>query len=127
MRSSMSEIEQLERILRNPPLVTSPSLSRFLRYIVEETLAGRSGDIRESTLGVEVFDRGEDFDPRLDPIVRVEASRLRSRLQKYYDADGTSDRVRISLPRGAYVPCFESPATTPVPPETERSLQPAPP
>src|SRR5262249_26216225 len=102
----MSEIEQLERILRSAALVTSPSLSRFLRYIVEETLAGRSAAIREYTLGVHVFDRGEDFNPRLDPIVRVQARNLRARMAKYYESQGAEDPIRIELPKGTYVPLF---------------------
>src|SRR5215831_7311803 len=102
----MSEIEQLERILRSAALVTSPSLSRFLRYIVEETLAGRGSAIREYTLGVHVFDRGEDFNPRLDPIVRVQARNLRARIAKYYEGPGAEDPVRIELPKGTYVPIF---------------------
>ncbi len=103
---AMSEIEQLERILKSTPLVTSPSLSRFLRYIVEETLAGRGAAIREYTLGVHVFDRGEDFNPRLDPIVRVQARNLRARVAKYYEGSGTNDPIRIELPKGTYVPIF---------------------
>src|SRR5262245_16637989 len=102
----MSEIEQLDRILRSTALVTSPSLSRFLRYIVEETLAGRGSAIREYTLGVHVFDRGEDFNPRLDPIVRVQARNLRSRIAKYYETLGAGDPIRIELPKGTYVPLF---------------------
>jgi hypothetical protein len=106
MSQTMSETEQLERILNSAQLVTSPSLSRLLRYIVEETLAGRSAEIREYTLGVHVFDRGEDFNPRLDPIVRVQARNLRSRVAKYYEGPGAEDPVRIELPKGTYVPIF---------------------
>src|SRR5437764_9207762 len=112
----MTEIEQLERILRSAPLVTSPSLSRFLRYIVEETLAGRGGAIREYTLGVHVFDRGEDFNPRLDPIVRVQARNLRARVAKYYEGAGANDPVRIELPKGTYVPVFHYSAGQPASP-----------
>src|SRR5262245_59684391 len=104
----MSEIEQLERILKGAPLVTSPSLSRFLRYIVEETLAGRGSAIREYTLGVYVFDRGDNFNPRLDPIVRVQARNLRSRIAKYYETLGAGDPIRIELPKGTYVPVFRN-------------------
>jgi hypothetical protein len=106
MSQTMSENEQLERILSSAHLVTSPSLSRFLRYIVEETLAGRSAEIREYTLGVYVFDRGDDFNPRLDPIVRVQARNLRGRMQKYYDGPGAEDPIRIELPKGTYIPIF---------------------
>jgi hypothetical protein len=77
----MSVNEQLERILNSAPLVSSPSLCRFLRYVVEETLAGRGAEIKEHPLGVRVFDRGEDFNPRLDPIVRVQARNLRKRMK----------------------------------------------
>jgi tetratricopeptide (TPR) repeat protein len=102
----MSVTAQLERILKSPPLVSSPSLCRFLRYIVEETLAGRESEVKEHTLGVRVFDRGEDFNPRLDPIVRVQARNLRSRIAKYYEGPGAGDPIRIELPKGTYVPIF---------------------
>jgi hypothetical protein len=102
----MSINDQLERILSTPPLVSSPSLSRFLRYVVEETVSGRSGAIKEYTLGLNVFDRGEEFNPRLDPIVRVQARNLRSRLEKYYRTQGVEDPIRIELPKGTYVPVF---------------------
>jgi hypothetical protein len=102
----MSINEQLERILNTPPLVSSPSLSRFLRYVVEETAAGRGAAIKEYTLGLNVFDRGDEFNPRLDPIVRVQARNLRSRLDKYYETVGADDPIRIELPKGTYVPVF---------------------
>lgn len=110
-------IAQLERILKSPALATSPSLCRFLRYIVEETLAGRSATIKEYSLGVNVFGRGDEFNPRLDPIVRVQARNLRSRITRYYEGEGTADPIVIELPKGAYVPVFhaqEAPAR-PVP------------
>src|SRR4051812_19313743 len=117
---AMSEIDQLERILKSAPMVTSPSLSRFLRYIVEETLAGRSAAIREYTLGVHVFDRGEDFNPRLDPIVRVQARNLRTRVAKYYETQGVDDPIYIELPKGTYVPIFHQ--RIPEPDATEPNL-----
>jgi len=104
----MSINDQLERILNTPPLVSSPSLSRFLRYVVEETVAGRSGAIKEYALGLNVFDRGDEFNPRLDPIVRVQARNLRSRLDKYYETQGAEDPIRIELPKGTYVPVFHN-------------------
>lgn len=100
-------ISHLETILTSDVFSGAARQQRLLRHLVERHLNGKSNELKEYTLGVEVFDRGEDFDPRLDPIVRVEASRLRSRLQKYYDLPGAADRIRISLPRGAYVPSFE--------------------
>jgi adenylate cyclase len=102
----MSINDQLERILNTPPLVSSPSLSRFLRYIVEETAAGRAAAIKEYTLGLNVFDRGDEFNPRLDPIVRVQARNLRARLERYYLTQGVNDPIRIELPKGTYVPIF---------------------
>src|SRR5204862_4027580 len=118
-RPRMSEMDQLERILKNAPLVTSPSLSRFLRYIVEETLAWRSANIREFTLGVHVFDRGEDFNPRLDPIVRVQARNLRARVAKYYETQGAEDPIFIEVPKGTYVPVFHQRGLDPVPAEPD--------
>jgi tetratricopeptide (TPR) repeat protein len=102
----MSVNDQLARITKSPPLVSSPSLCRFLRYIVEETLAGRAAGIKEQVLGLEVFDRGQDFNPRLDPIVRVQARNLRSRMATYYEGPGQADPIRIELPKGTYVPVF---------------------
>src|SRR3954451_21353335 len=102
----MSVNDQLARITSSPPLVSSPSLCRFLRYIVEETMAGRASGIKEQVLGLEVVDRGHDFNPRLDPIVRVQARNLRSRMAKYYEGPGRYDPIRIELPKGTYVPLF---------------------
>ena len=84
----------------------SPSLCRFLRFVVEETLAGRSGSLKEYSLGTEVFDRGEAFDPRMDPIVRVQARNLRNRLAQYYAGPGDEDTILIDLPKRTYVPVF---------------------
>lgn len=99
---------QLDRIIGGPPLSSSPSLCRFLRYVVEETLGGRSGSLKEYSLGVVVFDRGDEFDPRLDPIVRVQARNLRVRLAQYYAGPGADDPVLIELPKRTYVPVFRS-------------------
>ena len=93
----MSVKDQLARIVQNPPMVSSPRLCRFLRYIV---------GIKERVLGLQVFDRGQDFNPRLDPIVRVQARNLRSGIARYYEGPGRGDPIRIELPKGAYVPVF---------------------
>lgn len=98
--------DQLERILASAGFSQSERLSRFLRFAVEETLRGRGEQLKEYLLGVEVFDREESYDPRTDPIVRVEAGRLRSKLAKYYEAEGRADPVVIEFPKGAYVPVF---------------------
>ena len=80
---------------------------RFLEYVVNETLAGRGDRLKGYNIAVEVFDRPETFDPNVDPIVRIEAGRLRDKLREYYDADGQNDPVRIDLPKGSYAPHIE--------------------
>jgi Tol biopolymer transport system component len=109
---------QLARLLDSPAFAHAPSLRRFLAHLVERTLAGRAADLKEYSLGVDVFDRGEAFDPKIDTIVRAQARRLRSKLREYYEADGRSDPVIIELAKGHYVPAFscrppEVPATGP--------------
>ncbi len=96
----------VEGVVASPQLDSCPSLCRFLRYVVEETLAGRGANIKEYSLGLEVFHRGESFDPRLDPIVRVQARNLRIRLARYYAGPGANQPVRIELPKRTYVPVF---------------------
>ena len=96
----------LERVLAAPEFVNATRLSRFLRFAAEKALAGAGAELKEYLLGVEVFDRGQDFDPRLDPIVRVEAGRLRGKLQEYYEGGGQSDPVRIVFRKGSYAPTF---------------------
>lgn len=98
----------LEKIVASAQLESSPSLCRFLRYVVEETLAGRGGLIKEYSLGAEVFSRGDDFDPRIDPIVRVQARNLRARMAKYYEGPGADDALIIDLPKRTYVPQFRA-------------------
>jgi len=99
---------QLERILESRQFVRSQSLSKFLRYVVEETIADRGPGIKEYVLGIEVFGRGENFDPRIDPIVRVQAAKVRSRLEEYYKSEGSEDPLIIEMPKGAYVPAFQA-------------------
>ncbi|MEJ7605143.1 MAG: hypothetical protein WKF37_02505 [Bryobacteraceae bacterium] len=76
--------DQLDRMLKSGTFAQAPMLSRLLRYVVEQTLAGKADGLKEYPVGVEVFDRGQSFDPRTDTIVRVQARRLRSRLEEYY-------------------------------------------
>ena len=106
----------LKSLLSSNIFSSATRSSRFLQYVVEETLAGRQEAIKESVLGFEVFDRVRDFDPRIDAIVRVEATKLRLRLVQYYQGEGAQASVEIEIPKGAYVPRFslrstESPAT----------------
>jgi adenylate cyclase len=98
---------QLERLLASDSLASSARLQGFLRHIVERTLEGEGGGLKEYAVGVEVFNRGDDYDPRIDSIVRVEAGRLRAKLVEYYNGPGASDEVIVRLPRGGYVPAFE--------------------
>jgi len=109
----------LDRVLAAPEFVNAARLSRFLRFAVEKSLAGAGAELKEYLLGVEVFDRGQDFDPRMDPIVRVEARRLRAKLEEYYKGGGQSDPVRIVFRKGSYAPSFE--AATVVPTLSARS------
>src|ERR1700734_2396516 len=81
----------------------------FLRYAVGEVIAGRASLIKEYLIGVEAFSRGESFDPRMDPIVRTQARKLRARLLKYYETEGREDPIKVDFPKGSYVPAF-SPA-----------------
>src|SRR5258706_645890 len=92
------------KILGSPAFSGSERMSRFLRFAVESALAGRGAELKEYPLGIEIFDRRETFDPRIDPIVRVEARRLRSKLKAYYEGEGSGDSIIIELPTGGYVP-----------------------
>ena len=98
--------EQLERVLASELFRSAGRHSRLLRYLVERTLAGEGDQLKEYVLGTEVFDRSDSYDPRTDSIVRVEARRLRSRLEDYYRGPGTSDPMVITVPRGSYLPVF---------------------
>ena len=96
--------EQLGRILESTPFVQSRRRQRFLEYVVHETLAGRGERLKGYSIALEVFGRPDTFDPVADPIVRIEAGRLREKLRVYYDTDGRNDPIRIALPRGTYRP-----------------------
>jgi TolB-like protein len=98
---------QLERLLASETLATAARLRRFLRFIVERTLDGEGQQLKEYAVGIEVFERDERYDPRIDSIVRVEAGRLRARLHEYYSQAGIDDAVIVRIPRGGYVPVFE--------------------
>lgn len=97
---------QLDRILASRAFRRAGRISRFLRYTVEQTLDGRGEELKEYLVAVEVFDRKPDFDSGQDPIVRVEARRLRSKLRQYYDGEGRNDEIEIEFPIGSYLPRF---------------------
>jgi serine/threonine-protein kinase len=97
---------ELERLLASPSLRDSDVLKRFLQYIVENTLAGEGDRLKEYRLGVEVFGRDPSFDPKVDPVVRMAARRLRAKLQEHYENGGRVASVRIEVPKGAYATSF---------------------
>jgi TolB-like protein len=97
---------QLDRVLASQTFAGAARLSRFLRFVVERTLAGEGDGLKEYTIGVEVFDRPADYDPRTDSIVRVEAARLRAKLAEYYGGPGAADPVIIQVRKGGYAPDF---------------------
>jgi TolB-like protein/Flp pilus assembly protein TadD len=98
----------LERVLSSAGFARNDRLSRFLRFVVEQHLEGRDEELKESLIGIKVFGRAPGYDPKRDPIVRTEASRLRSRLSEYYLGEGKADPLVIELPKGGYVPVFRS-------------------
>jgi serine/threonine-protein kinase len=100
--------EQLDRILRSEAFQHADRLKRFLTFIVEEALAGRETELKEYVIGVQVFRKDATFDPRTDPIVRVQARRLRAKLFRYYREEGRADAVTIELPKGGYAPVFKT-------------------
>ena len=100
--------QELERVLASPGFSRNERLSRFLRFVVERYLAGRDEELKESLIGIEVFGRAPGYDPKKDPIVRTEASRLRARLSEYYLGESKAGPFIIELPRGGYVPAFRS-------------------
>ena len=98
--------DQLSRILASEIFNDSPRMARFLRFTVEETLRGNGAQLKETVIGTQVFDRSTGYDPRLDPIVRVEARRLRAKLGAYYEGSGKHDDLLFELPKGRYTPAF---------------------
>jgi adenylate cyclase len=99
-----SVVGQLERILSSADFDASPRSRAFFSFVVEETLHDRQEDLTQSVIATRVFGRRADFDPTVDPIVRIQAGRLRRSLERYYLLSGAPDPVRIELPRGSYVP-----------------------
>lgn len=98
--------EALAQLQAWPEIARSPQLSRFLAYIVEKTLEGDEGSIKAYAIAVDVFGRPTSFDPQADPIVRVQARRLRTLLEQFAAEPGTKAAARILLPVGRYVPQF---------------------
>jgi hypothetical protein len=101
---------QLERILANPLFKNSKRYPTLLRYVVERTLDGHPGELKERTLGVDVFGRDPDYDTNLDPVVRTTAAEIRKRLAQYYQEPNHETEPRIDLPLGSYAARFQAPA-----------------
>ena len=97
---------QLAKVLASADFDMTGRPREFLRFIVEEALAGRGADLTQAVIATHVFGREGDFDPALDPVVRIQAGRLRRSLERFYTRSGKEDAVRIELPRGAYLPAF---------------------
>jgi hypothetical protein len=110
--------ELLARIIVSPTFVRSEKLSSLLSYICEMKMKGRENEINEQKIGQAVFGRSRDYDSTVDGIVRTQASRLRNRLDLYFRNEGTTEKIRIVVPRGGYVPVFE--------PHAEKTVQPEP-
>lgn len=106
---------ELDAVLASPGFTGTPRMAAFLRLVVEMALDGRQDSIKEYVIGVEVYQRGADFDPKVDSIVRVEAYRLRARLQEFYSSPGRQPDVRIEIPKGSYVPVFHFAGPVPAP------------
>jgi TolB-like protein/Tfp pilus assembly protein PilF len=98
----------LGKIKNSNTLGRSDRLCQFLDFVVNHTLDGHAEDLKEYAIGVEVFDKGADFDPRMDSAVRVDARRLRAKLDEYYAGEGAADPIVITMPKGAYVPVFQT-------------------
>jgi TolB-like protein len=99
---------QLNKILSSDAFVHSPQLCRFLRFVVEQEVAGKGAQLKEYILGVQVLRKDESFDPRIDTAVRTEARRLRQKLAEYYQAEGRNDSMEIALPKGSYRAVFRT-------------------
>ena len=114
-RTTLSEAEknaireQLGRLLENPYFSHSKRFPTFLRFVTEQTLAGQEDNIKERTLGIEIFNRDPDYDTASDPIVRVTAAEIRKRVAQYYQDPAHVNELRIALPSGSYIPRFHWP------------------
>lgn len=104
--------EQVARIVESDDFRVPPRSKKFLHYVVEEVLAGRGDRLKAYSIGIEVFGRDPSFDAQHDPVVRTEAARLRSALERFYLLDGANDPLVISIPKGGYVPHFERAANS---------------
>jgi hypothetical protein len=96
----------LDRIVHSRTMAPSKRLIEFLAFVVETTLQGQAYQLKETTIGVAVFGRVPDYDPKVDAVVRNQAWRLRSKLREYYATEGSADPLVITVPKGQYAPVF---------------------
>ena len=104
--SREEKLAQLERIVTSRTFQGAEILKSFLKFVVVKSVDGLESELKEYTIATEVFGRKEDYNPRIDSLVRVQAARLRSKIEEYYSEEGKPDLVRIRLPKGHYVPFF---------------------
>ena len=107
--SPFEKRDELQRILRSKHFAKSEKKARFLEFVTEQTLLGNADKLNEYLIGVDIYERGADFNPQADPIVRVQAHHIRRLLQKYYEEEGKDDPIRLDFPAGHYIPQFTRP------------------
>ena len=117
---------ELERVLGSRGFARAPTLANLLSYLCEKFFVGEANQIKEYSIGVEVFRRGPSFDQDADSIVRVEANRLRKRLTDYYQGEGAHNPLQITIPVGQYVPKFEPTSAPGAALSAAAQIQPAP-
>jgi len=115
--------EQVRRVVQSAAFRNAATLQLLFQFLTDKTIGGAADSLKEYTIGVEALGRKPDFDPKLDPIVRVQSHRLRVKLKEYYDVEGHRDPVLIQFPKGHYVPTFEAmPASLPALNEPETAV-----
>jgi len=100
--------DQVQRIIDSETFHSAPTLQLLLRFLATRVLDEHAQEIKEYTIGVEALGRRQDFDPKNDPIVRVQVYRLRQKLKEYYDLEGSQDSILVEIPKGHYLPRFET-------------------
>jgi serine/threonine-protein kinase len=99
--------DQVERIVASATFRPADRLKHFISFVAGQVLQGKGDTLKEYAVGVQVFGRDSGFDPRTDPVVRVQARRLRDRLERYYNDEGQNDAILVDLPKGGYAPVFK--------------------
>ena len=99
--------EQVRRVVQSATFRNATTLQQLLQFLAAKTLSGSTEILKEYTIGVEALGRKADFDPKIDPIVRVQSHRLRLKLREYYEVEGSADPILIQFPKGHYLPIFE--------------------